>query len=81
MCLAVASCWPQPPVRPAESVAMVSEGQETGPFDLPRGWNKQAVVYLGRHPVAAIFDTGSFRNVISEDFLVKLELLGAKGDD
>ena len=46
--------------------------EASSPLVLPRGWNKQAIVYIGETPVSCIFDSGSFRNAINDRALGKL---------
>ena len=48
---------------------------------LAPGYHKQATCYVGAVPVLATFDTGSFRNAIRPEFLVKLEAHQRKHPD
>ena len=45
---------------------------------LEGGYHKQAYVYAGSRPVLATFDPGSYRNAISEKFLMMLEEKGSR---
>ena len=45
---------------------------------LESGYHKQAYVYAGSRPELATFDSGSYRNAISEKFLMMLEERGSK---
>ena len=58
--------------RFAETFDMMAESS-TSRISLPQGYHKQAYVFIGDKPVLATFDSGSFRNAISADFLERLE--------
>ena len=70
---AFAAWWWGPPPRPPPELAEEAISVATEEFVLPSGYNKVAVIFVGEAPVAATFDTGSFRNAIDKDLLGRLE--------
>ena len=63
----------------SETVAVGIE-KDTSCLMLPRGWNKQAIAYVCKAPLACIFDSGSFWNVVSDRALTKLSAGEASRD-